>query len=47
MKLLASRDLIEFNINHSHDIDDETQKRLRIGNTQFIIDAASDLKFPE
>lgn len=47
MKLLGNQDVIEFNINHSHDIDTDLQKELRMGNTQFIIDAAQDLKVQE
>ena len=47
MKLLASRELLEFNVNHSHDIDSDLQKELRLGNTQFIIEAAQELKLQE
>lgn len=44
MKLLASRELIEFNVNHTYDIDTQRQAELRLGCTQFIIEAAQELK---
>jgi len=32
------------NFNSTHDIDTATQKKLRLGNCQFIIDVARELK---
>lgn len=47
MTLLANSELIENNVNHAHDIDTLTQEQLRLGNTQFIIDLAIELKVSE
>ena len=43
MKLIK-KDIIEFNINHSHDISAEMQDTLNLGNCQFIVDASDQLK---
>ena len=44
MRLLEDTSKLEFNINHSHDISSTKQQELRLGNSQFIIDMARELK---
>ena len=44
MRLLPNPALLDFNINHTHDIDTAMQTQLRLGNTQFIVECAQELK---